>query len=461
LKFEEIAVKVLGLLVVELEPVLVVFGPHFLGGVNRGTVLTAGLKLLDGVRGDRESLGPAVGAGRALVEFFLFLHSCFLFVAKYKFFFKKKILGRTFWLSLWYRDLKKITKQTNQKRMLLPLPAASTEPYTSHLMPEISLIRTGVEPQGSCFFHSVYSAFRNFRELSAEEKNMYVKKKRKDLADNISVSTWFQIQNGDVAFLQIIEMMRIMVYLIPSFLTDPKETSVLTSYNIDTQVLEVLFNLLDPTQVDGQMLPDWDVECCKMEKNELSKDILLHRMKSKWHQIYQENIQKAIQKIEEDLDPGVEKMCETKKLAVVHKLSELSYFLFDFVVEKALLNFKEDISNYTTWINTFHYLYLVESMNLDADILFIDASTGLPYEGMRYFPLASTATNYIVLLYFPDYHFESLGERTTLRDRKVINRIFPSDHPFITGFIDYVHHSHKKEKTIQKHAKEYETTGDL
>jgi hypothetical protein len=342
--------------------------------------------------------------------------------------------------------------------MLTPLEAACTENYISLLAKEIPLLRTGVEPQGSCFFHAVYYAFRSFRNLSADEKNMYIKKKRKELADHISVATWFQIQNGDVAFLQIIEMMRIMVYLIPSFLTDPKETSVLMSYNIDTKVLEVLFHLLDPTQVDGQMLPDWDVECCKMEKKEMSKDILLHRMKSKWHQIYQDNIRKAIQQIEQDLDPGVEKMCETKKLAVVHKLSELSYFLFDFVVEKALLNFKEDISNYTTWINTFHYLYLVESMNLDADILFMDATTGLPYEGMRYFSLESKATNYLVLLYFPDYHFESLGETTTMHGKKVINRIFPSDHPFIQAFMD---HLHNKKGKHYKHVAEYEDTGDL
>lgn len=341
--------------------------------------------------------------------------------------------------------------------MISPLAASSSEAYVSNLCPDISLLRTGVEPQGSCFFHAVYSAFRQFRNLSPEEKHLYVKAKRKELADNVSVTTWFQIQDGDVAFLQIIEMMRIMVYLIPSFLTDPKETSVLMSYNIDTQVLEVLFNLLDPTQVDYHMLPDWDVECCKMDKDEISKDILLHRMKSKWHQIYQENIQRAIQQIEADLDLSVEKMCETKKLAVVHKLSELSYFLFDFVVEKALLNFKEDITNYTTWINTFHYLYLVESMNLDANILFMDASTGLPYDGMRYFTIPEDS-NYIVLLYFPDYHFESVGETTTMNRKKVINRIFPSHHPFIRQFMDYLRnkpvpapaHRHFKDKQLSE-----------
>ena len=351
--------------------------------------------------------------------------------------------------------------------MISPLDASSTEAYVSNLCPDLSFLRTGVEPQGSCFFHAVYSAFRHFRNYSPEEKNLFVKSKRKELADNISVTTWFQIQDGDVAFLQIIEMMRIMVYLIPSFLTDPKETSVLTSYNIDTQVLEVLFNLLDPTQVDYHMLPDWDVECCKMDKNEISKDILLHRMKSKWHQIYQENIRRAIQQIEMDLDPAVETMCETKKLAVIHKLSELSYFLFDFVVEKALLNFKEDITNYTTWINTFHYLYLVESMNIDASILFMDATTGLPYDGMRYFTIPDDDdTNYIVLLYFPDYHFESLGEIITLNKKKVINRIFPSDHPFIQKFKDYLLHKNpvaasRQGKGKEKHISEKEEMGVL
>lgn len=324
--------------------------------------------------------------------------------------------------------------------LINPLEPAVNEVYVSHLNPSIRLVRTGAEPQGSCFFHAVYTAFRDFRNMSPEEKKIYITNKRKELSDNISISSWFQIQNGDLAFLQIIEMMRIMVYMIPALLTDPKESQILSTYNVDIKVLEVLFHLLDPTLVDHTMLPNWDIECCRLDKSELTKDILLHRMKAKWHQIYQENIDKAINQIECELEPGAEKMTHSKRMAVIHKLSEISYFLFDFVVEKALLGFKEDISTYSTWINTFHYLYLVDSMNLQSSILFMDASTGLPYEGMRYFDRQhiQEKDSFIILLYFPDYHFECLGEQIVQGNRKITSRIFKKDHPLVQDFFSHL-----------------------
>jgi len=335
--------------------------------------------------------------------------------------------------------------------MIALLDPQQNETYVSAVAPSISLIRTGIETQGSCFFHALYMAFKSFRQLSVEEKKIYVEKQRKHLSQKISLQSWFSIQNGDVAFFQIIEMMRIMIYVIPSLLQDPKECTTLSSiYKIDTRILETLFNLLDPLQVDRQVLPHWDVECCKLEKQDvtLTKDIFVHRMKSKWHELYQKNIVQAIDELEKTLDPTIDRMTESQRLGVIHKLSDISYFLFDFVVEKAFSAFRQDIANYSTWINTFHYLYLIDSMEIDMNVIFIDATTGLPYEGMRYFskPFLQQQENYIVLLYFPDYHFESIGEISNPSSssssgngrKRIIHRIFSKDHPLIQSYFEYL-----------------------
>lgn len=324
--------------------------------------------------------------------------------------------------------------------MIDPLPVGKNERFTSRLSPEIPFVRTGTEMEGSCFFHALFMAFREFRILSEDEKRIYVQHKRRALVENMTLTRWFQIQNGDLAFLQIIEMMRIMIYLIPSLITDPNETHLFSDHQIDKKVVEVLFHLLDPTQVDRDMLPNWDVECCKIEKNDLSKEILLHRMKSKWHDIYQDNIRKAIDQIENELDPSVPKMKESVKLTVIHKLSDLSYFIFDYVVEKAYQQFREELSQYENWINVFHYLYLIDCMDMKTNVLFLDATSGLPFEGMRYFDLRSLRNKrpYVILLYFPDYHFEAFGERLETGPKKALNRLFPSDHPFIQAFFEYL-----------------------
>lgn len=326
------------------------------------------------------------------------------------------------------------------KMPLSPLSPGKTQRYVSQLMPSSPLVRTGTEMEGSCFFHALSTAFKNFRDLSADEKKIHVQSLRKDLAENITLTSWFQIQNGNVAFLQIIEMMRVMIYVIPSMICTQDDDDYFSIHNIDKKVLDVLFHLLEPIQVDRDLLPDWDVECCKIEKEDVSKDIFLHRMKAKWHDIYQENIQNAIEHIEKELDPCIPKMDETARLTVIHKLSDMSYYIFDFVVEKAFQRFQEDIATYTTWINIFHFMYLIDSLDLRVNILFLDASSGLPFEGMRYFDLNRLKNNrpYVILLYFPDYHFESLGERTEMGGHPCVNRLWDKDHPVIHHYFQYL-----------------------
>jgi hypothetical protein len=320
-----------------------------------------------------------------------------------------------------------------------PLNINEHDVFTTSLPLKMSFIRTGVEGAGSCFFHSLFLSFKEFRMLSQDERRLYIEKKRKDLAKRLTLSEWFGIQQGNVAFLQIIEMMRIMIYILPTYVSDPRQHSIFDSYNIDVKLLDILFHLLDSAKVDHNMLPDWDVQCCQIEKNGLDEEILLHRMKSKWHQIYQDNIRQAIYELEKSMDHQ-EKMTESQKLAVIHKLSEISYFIFDFVVEKTLQNFQDDIASYSTWVNTFHLLCIVHCLNLPCNFIFIDATTGLPYEGMRYFCLDKMNENghpYAFLLYFPDFHFESLGERIERSGKRYINRLFKNDHPYVCQCIQY------------------------
>jgi hypothetical protein len=87
-ELHEVRVKVLGLLVVEAEPVLVIVGTDLHRGMDGRTVRAATMNLLEGLGGEGEPGATAVGTGRALVEFLGIVHVLFLFYNN--FFYEKK-----------------------------------------------------------------------------------------------------------------------------------------------------------------------------------------------------------------------------------------------------------------------------------------------------------------------------------------------------------------------------------
>jgi len=324
------------------------------------------------------------------------------------------------------------------------LPVQETKVYYTSTY-EKPLLRTGVAVDGSCFFHSFFMAWKEFRDLSTEEKKMYILSHRKQFADRLDIRNWLAIQDGSVAFVQILEMMRIVIHLLPSMTLDQTQKKIFDTFHVDPDHLRILFELLGPTEVDQEMLPDWDVECCRLEKNpDTQKEILLHRMKSTWREIYREKITYKLESLESE--PDIPRMDEKSRLSIIHKLSDLSYFMFDYVVQKAFDDFRHEVCNYDTWVDLQHYLYLSDHIHstFGLSVLFLDASTGTPFEGQRYFLESSSARRekdgYVVLLYFPENHFEPIGEISESRQdgKRVITRIFDASHPLIVSIFDYL-----------------------
>lgn len=303
----------------------------------------------------------------------------------------------------------------------------------------IEFIRTVTPSDNSSFFHALYTALKEYRQLNKDEKRLYVEKKREYFSEKLQLEQWFSIQKGNVAFLQILEMMRIVIYMIPNILEDPDpKPDIFKLYHIDRELLRLLFSLLDSKTVDEYLLPQWDIECMEMEERSIQKDIMLHRMKNKWYEIYREHLTKTIETLETEISPLQEKMDNGKKSKVIHKLAEISYGIFDWVIDKAFSDFRNDIRDYNVWINIFYISSILCYMDHQFNILLIDETTGLPFEGQRFMePFCNNSfcnRPFIVLLYFPDYHFESLGRI----QNNSVNRIFGIDDPFITKSLDYL-----------------------
>lgn len=312
------------------------------------------------------------------------------------------------------------------------LKSSDTSLYQSNVL-NTELIRTGTNSSGSCFFYSIYIPFQEFRKLTEDNRLEYIKEKRQELADKINNEEWLNIQNGNVAFLQIIETMRIMIHSIPSIIKD----DFIQKYNIDNLAIDILFTLLNPSTVEKEILPQWDTECSQ----QINKESFMDQMKNKWFEIYKIKIKKSIDDLEKKIDPHINKMSFDQKSKVIDKLSHLTFPIFDFITHKALSNFKNEIADINKWLNIFIFTSVLEYLNLNINIIIIDSETGKPYEGMKLFYDKKKFDNdncFVVILYFKDIHFESLGRKITTNNKTVIQRLFKKDDPFIITCLSYL-----------------------
>jgi len=321
--------------------------------------------------------------------------------------------------------------------MLDFLQVNETKPYSTSVL-NTELIRTGTDQSGSCFFYSLYYPFKDFRELPSDERKVYIENKRMELANKIQFEEWFLIQNGNIAFLQIIETMRLIMHSIPKLLLDNQE--YFEKYDVNPVAIDILFTLLNPNLVEQEILPQWDMECSKKYQAE-NEESYLEQIKNTWYDIYKIKVKKAIDELEKKIDSHVPKMSADKKSKVIQKLSLLSYPIFDFVTSKALSDFKAEISDPKKWLNVFIFSSVVDYLNLKVNIIILDEETGMPYEGMKLLYKKHVFKNdhpFVVILYFKDMHFESLGKKTTINKKTIIQRLFKKDDPFIITCLTYL-----------------------
>jgi hypothetical protein len=293
-----------------------------------------------------------------------------------------------------------------------------------------NMIRTGVPMDGSCFFHSLFYAYRTFRELTEEGRVEYIKQKRSDLAVSLTINKWLSMQNGSVALIQISEIMRTIIVETPDLIIGASKS--------DSEIMQILFALLDTHTIDQHILPEWDTECSHTEEN-FDSEVFLNRMKSSWYQLFYNYIVKHIEHLEKEYDPPM-LMSTEERLKVVHKLASMSYIIFDMVLKKAYEQFQKEIKEPSSWIDIYSLLYIIDELDLAYNIILIDATTGQVFKGMKMFSRASNDeedNTYMILLYFPEFHFESVGKIMYAEDdvTKSVSRFFTNDDDIIQKVI--------------------------
>lgn len=283
------------------------------------------------------------------------------------------------------------------------------------------LVRTGVPPDGSCFFHSIYYPFKSFRDLSEAEKKEYIREKRKDFAACIDETTYASIQDGSIAVVQIISAMR-------DFVQDIQDKKVYKENNI----MRLLFSLVPFETIDNEILGEWDEKCSAETDVPYDAKAFLNRMKTNLYHLFYEKIVEKINLLEKIHHPPPSYLTDQEKLKVYHKFSEQVYILFDMVLANTLEVFRNEISDPSSWIDIYNFYYLVDELNISSNILFIDSTTKRFLNIDNRFDKQKPT---IILLYFPDTHFEPLGKLSEDASVRTISRLFNSEDDIIQKFL--------------------------
>lgn len=284
------------------------------------------------------------------------------------------------------------------------------------------LVRTGVPADGSCFFHSIYYPFKSFRDLTEDEKIEYIRAKRKDLADNIDETTYASIQDGSIAIVQIISAMR-------DFIQDIQNKKVYKENNI----VRLLFSLVPFETIDNEILVDWDEKCSAETDVPFDAKAFINRMKTNLYHLFYEKIVDKINLLEKVHHPPPSYLTDQEKLKVYHKFSEQVYTIFDNVYKETLEAFRNEISDPSSWIDIYNFYYLVDELKISANVLFIDSTTKRFLNIDNRFDKEKPT---IILLYFPDTHFEPLGKLSEDTALRTISRLFNSEDDIIKKFVE-------------------------
>lgn len=283
------------------------------------------------------------------------------------------------------------------------------------------IVRTGVPPDGSCFFHSIFYPFKSFRDLEKDDKREYIEKKRKNLAEKVNEITYASIQDGSVALVQLISRMR-------EFMENIQDEKIYK----ENQILKLIFSLIPFNVIENEIFVEWDEKCSSETEIPFDPQIFITRMKTNLYRLFYEKIVENINELEKDHNPPPSYLTSEEKLKVYHKFSEQIYTLFDYVFKDVVKKFKDELADPSSWIDIYNFYYLINELDISSNILFID------YNTKKFFPIENDFDinkPSIILLYFPDFHFEPLGKLSEDVSMKTISRLFDSEDDIIQTFV--------------------------
>lgn len=290
---------------------------------------------------------------------------------------------------------------------LQPLHYNDFEPF--YIFEANNLLRFGVPSGGSSFFYAIYSWKRDFRSLSAEKKCEFITEERKTIANEIERQEMIENPNFLIQFIDLYKMFLIL---------HKSDKSLEIPPNINLETLKIVFRLIPIEVIQSEILSSFEHIILDIENP------TAHDFQNNLSEIFEKQIHVYIDNLERNIANKWSPELRDKIISIL--LNTMDSFT-DFIIQEVVEECRTNISNFDTWLSLEQYLSLV---NDDVNIFIIDANTMSP---------VNIETDYsekhysIILLYFPDHHFEILGRNHNHK----ISRLFTFDEPIIQKLLQF------------------------
>lgn len=313
---------------------------------------------------------------------------------------------------------------------LKPLSPGKYEDIQFPFLENETFRRTGIPENGSAFFHALLFSNNTFRSKTDEEKYDAILDFRKELLKDLMFDDWIQHSNS---LSQIIDMIRISIYMIPALLENTEELEKLKSYNINIEYLNLLFELIPPMNVDKNIVSIFEREIENI--TEITEKSLIELFEN----TYKTFIIDRINELEENVET---KWTESKRSCITMTFTEMSNRLFQFILDKTFQEFLNEIETFEKPVPLLNILELYntnfqeKNNNLFKNIIIINAITNEPMNNFDF--EWDENKDYSILLYFPDFHFEHLSRIVNMDNKKntaKIQRFIQSNDPIIESLI--------------------------
>lgn len=300
--------------------------------------------------------------------------------------------------------------------MLKPLQSLEDNTIKLEIMENGDFIRTGTPMDGNCYYHSIFLPFKYYRDYNVDRKKNYIEEKKKLFFNTFDLEDWL---NNEKSMETIFDLFRIVVY------DGSLEDEIFSKYEINEKNYKILCDLIGTEIFDEKIIKRFETYKEKI----LECDSQLSMMKVYLSQIIKEEILYEINEIEKNMKQD-ELIANENKTKIIDILINNYLKVFQYIVDYSFQNFKE---NNESWLDIHYFSNFNRLNDLEMNIFFIDATTGYPYKHIQEYEIDETKP-FVVVLYFPDYHFETIGKKVNNK----LYRVFNYDDPFIQKIINYI-----------------------
>lgn len=311
------------------------------------------------------------------------------------------------------------------------------------------IYRSGIpEENDSSFYLSLEYGPKFYSSVLPNKRISNIQTIKKLLAERMNISSFLKLQDGHIFLQRMKEVMKDVHYHLPKMMENEDTKLQFKLYNINPILLDVLVDLVPKNILEEKLLQKFILFCSEKNLKVFNEEQRYLEIQKVYTMIYETIIREQFQIL-----LNKQQITNTEKVDIfISLLVKTTQKLFDYICDKNLNEFKNDIEN--EWLDIFQYFYLNECCLKDYNLIIIDGTTKKLYDEIDQKQFIDSNKKCKVLLYYPDHHFEPVhiesindeignyivGEDVELgqRDRKQLIKYFyfDLDHPFIESILN-------------------------